>query len=118
MKLHTTLGADTLRDVHVHYSGNGFLRMGIEVAQSHHERWDGAGYPEGLVGEDIPLSARIVRVADVYDAIRSERTYKPAGTREDAERCILAGSGTQFDPDIVDAFSACAAEFEELWRET
>ena len=115
MKLHTTLGADTLRTVQVHYPGNAFLRLGIEVAQSHHERWDGTGYPQALAGETIPLSARIMAVADVYDAIRSERSYKPAGSREVAEAWILNARGTQFDAAVVDAFSACAGGFAALW---
>jgi putative two-component system response regulator len=115
MKRHTTLGADTLRDVHVHYPGSAFLKAGIEIAQSHHERWDGAGYPHGLCGDDIPLSARIVAVADVYDAVRSKRCYKPAGTHLDAVEAIRGGRGTQFDPAVADAFAARADDFDSLW---
>jgi len=80
------------------------LELAREVALSHHERWDGSGYPSGLRGADIPRSARIVYVADVYDALVSERVYKPAWTSVDAAQYILAGSGAQFDPEVVDAF--------------
>jgi len=78
--------------------------MGQEIALYHHERWDGAGYPNGLSGKDIPLSARIVTLADVYDALTSSRTYKPAYTHEQARMLIVADSGHRFDPSIVNAF--------------
>jgi len=77
MKSHTTLGAETLQEVQKAYPKNGFVRLGIEIARSHHERWDGTGYPHGLAGTAIPLSARIMAVADSYDAARSRRFYKP-----------------------------------------
>jgi putative two-component system response regulator len=115
MKRHTTLGADTLGAVLVQYPGNSFLRMGIDIARSHHERWDGAGYPEGLEAEDIPLAARIVAVADVYDAIRSARSYKPAMPHAAACEAISAGNGTQFAPAVADAFAAQAGAFAVLW---
>jgi putative two-component system response regulator len=75
MKTHTTIGAHTLRGVGEKYPKNGFVTMGAEIAQSHHERWDGSGYPQGLVGEAIPLAARIMSVADIYDALRTTRRY-------------------------------------------
>jgi PAS domain S-box-containing protein len=115
MKRHTVLGADTLKEVHAQYPGNAFLRMGIQIAESHHERWDGTGYPLGLAGRDIPLPARILAVADVYDAVRSVRSYKPARPHADAHAIILAGAGTQFDPWVVEAYKACEAEIEALW---
>jgi len=114
MKRHTTLGADTLRSVHAEYPGNAFLRMGIEIAQSHHEKWDGSGYPQGLADEAIPLAARIMAVADVYDAVRSKRSYKPAMPHAAATEIILESSGTHLDPAVVDAFAARADEFEAV----
>ncbi len=104
MKRHTVVGAETLETVRRHYPKNMFIAMGIEVARSHHERWDGGGYPDGLAGEMIPLSARIMAVADVYDALRSRRSYKPALPHEESLGIITRGRGTQFDPDVVDAF--------------
>lgn len=104
MKRHTVVGAETLETVRRHYPKNMFIAMGIEVARSHHERWDGGGYPDGLTGEMIPLSARIMAVADVYDALRSRRSYKPALPHDESLGIITRGRGTQFDPDVVDAF--------------
>jgi putative two-component system response regulator len=115
MKRHTVLGADTLKEVQEQYPGNAFLRMGIQIAESHHERWDGGGYPHGLAGRDIPLPARVLAVADVYDAVRSVRSYKPARPHADAHGIILEGAGTQFDPWVVEAYKVCATEFEALW---
>jgi putative two-component system response regulator len=115
MKRHTVLGADTLKEVQTQYPGNAFLKMGIQIAESHHERWDGRGYPVGLSGRDIPLPARILAVADVYDAVRSVRSYKPARTHADAHAVIVEGRGTQFDPWVVDVYAACEPEFEALW---
>jgi len=88
--------------------------MGIAVARSHHERWDGTGYPDGLTGIEIPLSARIMAVADVYDAVRSKRCYKEAFTHETSRDIILQGRGTQFDPAVVDAFIALEYEFNSI----
>jgi putative two-component system response regulator len=79
------------------------MRMAEEIALTHHERWDGAGYPRGLAGEDIPLSGRIVAVADVFDALVHERPYKRAWTVEEAVTEIAEQSGKQFDPEIVQA---------------
>jgi len=114
MKRHTTLGAETLRSVHAQYPGNVFLKLGIEIAQSHHEKWDGSGYPEGLAGEAIPVAARVVAVADVYDAVRSRRSYKPAMPHAAARDIILGSRGAHFDPAVVDAFAALADEFEAI----
>ena len=87
--------------------------MGILVAMHHHERWDGSGYPSGLKSEDIPLPARIMAVVDVYDALVSERCYKPAFTHEDSCKIIREGSGTQFDPVLVEVFLAHAEDFRK-----
>jgi putative two-component system response regulator len=113
MQSHTTIGAETLRRVVAQYPGNSFINIGIEIAGSHHERWDGKGYPEGLSGEGIPLSARITALADVYDALRSARTYKPAFSREDSRRIVADGGGTQFDPVLVEVFLAAEPDMYE-----
>jgi putative two-component system response regulator len=104
MKTHTLLGARTLSEVRRRYQKNYFLEMGIEIAQYHHEKWDGSGYNEGLSGVEIPLSARIMAVADVYDATRSKRIYKEAFPHEKSREIIAGGSGAHFDPDVVAAF--------------
>jgi putative two-component system response regulator len=99
MKTHTTIGARILAG-----SNSPLMQLAEEVALNHHERWDGAGYPHGRSGEDVPLSGRIVTVADVFDALTSERSYKRAWSVEDAVRYISRASGTQFDARVVDAF--------------
>jgi HD-GYP domain-containing protein (c-di-GMP phosphodiesterase class II) len=104
VKTHAVLGARVLAD-----SGSEVLGVAEQIARSHHERWDGDGYPDGLAGADIPLVARIVFVADVFDVLVHERPYKEAWTVEDAAREIRAGAGTQFDPDVVTAFDALGA---------
>jgi putative two-component system response regulator len=88
--------------------------MAYEIAIHHHERWDGNGYPSQLAGDRIPLSARIVSVADVYDALRSKRIYKPAFSHEKSMEIILEGRGTQFDPDVVDAFVRIEGRIREV----
>jgi putative two-component system response regulator len=115
MKTHTTLGAATLRAVDAEYPGNGFIQMGIEIVESHHEKWDGSGYPHGLAGESIPLSARIMALADVYDALRSKRCYKERFSHEKSRGIILEQRGRHFDPDLVDCFLRREAEFEAIW---
>jgi response regulator RpfG family c-di-GMP phosphodiesterase len=104
MKNHATIGGEILKDVVAHRNEATFLKMATVVARYHHERYDGSGYPEGLQGKDIPLAARIVALADVYDALTSERPYKPAYSPEQARHTITAQSGLQFDPDVVAAF--------------
>jgi len=106
MKLHTQFGADTLRAVDREHPGNAFVRMGIEIAESHHEWWDGTGYPNGWAGNDIPLSGRILALADVYDALTSKRCYKEAYSHEESKAIIVEGRGTQFDPVLTDVFLA------------
>ena len=117
MKKHTSHASQTLRVARDRYPGNSFLNMGIAIARSHHERWDGTGYPDGLLGEDIPLSARIMAVVDVYDALRSKRPYKDGLPHEKTRQIILADSGTQFDPECVSVFDEASAEFERVWDE-
>ncbi len=111
MKRHTINGANILTEAVMQLDGGGFLAMAAAIARFHHERWDGSGYPAGLVGAEIPLPARIVAVADVYDALTSVRLYKPAWPPERARRAIEKGAGTQFDPYIVEAFQRRFDEF-------
>ncbi len=113
IKRHPLIGARTLQTVQEAYPNNTFIGMGIEITRSHHERWDGQGYPDGLVGEAIPLSARIMAVADVYDALRMERCYKPAFPHDRAVAIIQEGRGTQFDPVVVDAFLELGETFRQ-----
>jgi len=104
MKTHTVIGGATIRATANAYPEASFLKMAMDVVLYHHERWDGTGYPEGLAGLDIPLSARIVAVADVYDALTSKRVYKAAFDHETASKIILEGRGSHFDPVLVDSF--------------
>jgi response regulator RpfG family c-di-GMP phosphodiesterase len=105
MKTHTELGAETLRSVIAQNPGQSFLEMSLDIAWCHHEKWDGSGYPRGLSGESIPLSARILALADVYDALTSLRPYKEPWSHADSLAWILTGSGTHFDPRVVQAFA-------------
>ena len=116
MKTHATLGAETLRAVHARYPENDFIGMGIEIAQSHHERWNGTGYPQGLSGENIPLSARILALADCYDAIRSQRCYKAAVPHYETMDMLLRESGKHFDPAIVAVFANLADTIRDAWE--
>lgn len=111
MRTHALIGAQTLDAALERFPHARFLRMAREIAACHHERFDGKGYPAGLAGEKIPLAARIVALADVYDALTSRRVYKPAMPHQQARDMILAERGTQFDPHVVDAFSAREDEF-------
>jgi putative two-component system response regulator len=114
MKMHTTLGAQTLEAVRTRYPRNEFLRLGIEIARCHHERWDGKGYPVGLAGRDIPLAARIMAVADSYDAARSRRCYKPALSHAECRKALMERSGTYLDPDVLLAFEDVQGLFEDV----
>jgi putative two-component system response regulator len=111
MKTHTLLGARTLEAAARKYPNAGYLKMARQIAESHHEKWDGTGYPKGLEGCEIPLSGRIVALADVYDALVSRRAYKAAFTHVTARSIIQEGRGTHFDPVIVDAFMAVEPQF-------
>jgi response regulator RpfG family c-di-GMP phosphodiesterase len=108
MQTHTQIGAETLRAVAEETHAESFLEMSIDIAASHHEKWDGSGYPARLSGERIPLSARILALADVYDALTSRRPYKEPWTHEQSMSWILEGAGSHFDPDVVEAFAARA----------
>lgn len=111
MKTHTTHGAETLDAALEKYPGTRFLEMARDIALSHHERYDGRGYPRALVGDAIPLSARIMSLADVYDALTSRRVYKEPFSHRRAMTMITEEAGTQFDPIIVEAFIAREQEF-------
>ena len=114
MKTHTIIGADTLQTARSKYPLNVFINMGMAIARSHHERWDGSGYPDGLAGEEIPLTARIMAIADVYDALRSKRPYKPAFTHEKSCQIIWEGSGRHFDPALIAAFTLVEPAFANI----
>ena len=107
MQTHTVVGAEILAG-----SSSSLIGVAAVIARSHHERWDGTGYPDGLRGAAIPLPARICAVADVFDALLSSRTYKPAWPLEDALAELVAERGAHFDPDVVDAFIALVPELE------
>ena len=115
MKTHTTIGSDAIalaeRDIDTSVE---FLRQAKEIARSHHERWDGTGYPDGLAGDTIPLSARLMAIADVFDALISKRVYKPAITFSEVYRIMQEGRDKHFDPDIIDNFLAGYEEFEAI----
>lgn len=114
MRSHTILGANTLRAVLEKHPGNAFIQIGIEIAESHHEKWDGSGYPHGLKREEIPLSARILALADVYDALTSVRCYKAAFSHEQSRAIIVEGAEKHFDPRIVEAFLNCEDQFIQV----
>jgi putative nucleotidyltransferase with HDIG domain len=111
MSRHPVIGAEIVRGIE-------FLAEAAEVVRSHHERWDGTGYPDGLAGEDIPLAARVFSVADVLDALTTNRPYRPAYSLGEARAMIIAASGTQFDPRVVDVFKSIDDEvFERIAAE-
>jgi len=114
MKEHTTKGSRTLELVCARHPENAFLRIGAQIARSHHERWDGSGYPDGQERADIPIPARIVALVDVYDALRTERPYKDAFTHERSRDVIVEASGKHFDPVIVSSFLAVQEELNTI----
>ncbi|WP_199534719.1 response regulator [Rhodoferax lacus] len=115
MKTHTTLGRDAIEHAEKRLGIQvGFLSMAKDIALSHQEKWDGSGYPQGLAGESIPLPARLMAVADVYDALISRRVYKQGMPHEKAAAIIQKGRGTHFDPDLVDAFVVLQDEFRQI----
>jgi putative two-component system response regulator len=114
MKQHTTIGAEALEQAMQLTGCGGFLAMAVDIARYHHERFDGTGYPSGLKGLAIPLPARIVALADVYDALTSVRVYKEAYPPEQARAMILEQEGRHFDPAVVEAFRSRFADFLEV----
>jgi response regulator RpfG family c-di-GMP phosphodiesterase len=121
MKTHTTIAGQLFKKANQlfvdHYGKDSYLALACDIANYHHERWDGNGYPQGLRGQAIPLSARIVALADVYDALTSKRPYKEPWSHEDTVKEIVKGSGTQFDPTVVGAFLANEVVFRNIRRE-
>lgn len=114
MKSHTLHGAETLASVSQLHPQNEFLKLGMEIARWHHEKWDGSGYPDRLSGTQIPLSARIMALADVYDALTSARCYKQAMSHQDALEMIRAQSGKHFEPALVQALEDIQHEYLEV----
>ena len=115
MKTHATIGRDVIESVERQTgTSSPFLSYAKQIAYSHHEKWDGSGYPEGLSGDAIPLPARLMAVADVYDALISERVYKKAMPHAEAIEIIRAGRGRHFDPDVIDAFETVADRFHAI----
>jgi putative two-component system response regulator len=114
MKTHTTLGLQAFEKIIRETGGTRWLYLAKDIAYCHHEHWDGSGYPNGLKGEEIPIYARILTIADVYDALTSSRSYKDAYTHQRAVDIILEGKGKTFDPELVDLFIAANHRFEEI----
>lgn len=115
MKTHAAIGKSSIQAAEQLVGmPDSFLRFAKEIAGSHHEKWDGSGYPEGLAGEAIPLSARLMALADVYDALISKRVYKEAFSHEVARNIIVQGNGTHFDPAVIDAFIALEQDFIDI----
>jgi putative two-component system response regulator len=115
MKTHTTLGRDAIQHAEDQLGINvDFLHLAKEIAYGHQEKWDGSGYPQGLATDDIPISARLMAIADVYDALISRRVYKPGMPHGQAVEIIREGRGSHFDPDICDAFLANAEQFQAI----
>lgn len=115
MKTHARHGGYALEQAEQSLgSSNSFLRTAIDIANCHHEKWNGSGYPQGLSGKDIPLSARIMAIADVYDALTCKRVYKPSMSHEKATEIMLQGRGTHFDPDLIDTYLEIQNKFVQI----
>lgn len=114
MKEHARIGGDSIKAVEIKTGVRSFLTLAKEIAYMHHEKWDGSGYPFGIKGEEIPLSARLTALADVYDALTSKRCYKIAFSHEKAKKIIVESSGTHFDPMVVDLFLAIEDKFDSI----
>ena len=117
MQQHTNIGAECLKKIEECLGSSNFLQMGHTIALYHHERWDGAGYPTGLAGEQIPLPARIVAIADVYEALSSKRVYKKAFPHQKCVAIIREEAGTQFDPELVKVFLRVESQFHKVARQ-
>lgn len=116
IKTHTTIGYQTLNSIRDQYGNMDFLNMGIDITYCHHERWDGSGYPRGLKGEEIPLSAKIVAIADVYDALTSDRVYKKAYSHQRALEIMKNEKRRHFAPPIFDTFMSIEKRFDSIRR--
>jgi response regulator RpfG family c-di-GMP phosphodiesterase len=117
IKRHTILGGDAIRAIESRIVGKSFLYLAREIAYNHHEKWDGSGYPRGFKGDEIPLAARIVALADVYDALTTKRFYKEAYSHEKSKQIIVDLKNSHFDPEIVDTFLILEAEFNRIREE-
>ncbi|NUM54728.1 MAG: two-component system response regulator [Candidatus Hydrogenedentes bacterium] len=117
MKTHALIGGDTLKDADEEAGGNSFLAMGRDIAYYHHEKWDGSGYPHGMLGPDIPLPARIVALGDAYDAMTTKRPYKEPFSHEKTRQIILDAAGQHFDPEVVEAFLKREQRFIRIQKE-
>lgn len=120
MKTHASIGRDTVKKAQSHIGDDSFLSLGVDIAGHHHEHWDGNGYPSGLAGEKIPFSARIVAIADVYDALTSPRVYKKAWSHDETLKYMLNGAGTQFDPlliEVLDEQSEAFRHIRDTWED-
>jgi len=120
MQTHTVIGADVLTRMAKWYGlGDRYLKAAIEVVRCHHERYNGTGYPDRLAGDQIPLAARLLAVADVYDSLRSRRSFRPALSHASALQVIQGPTSDGcFDPKLLEAFGRCHAEFDRIFRET
>ena len=116
MSTHAQKGYDVLVNATHELKDHPLVRISADIILNHHERFDGDGYPNGLKGDDIPVGARLMSVADVYDALVSKRPYKEAFPHEVAVQETLSGRGTQFDPDVVDAFMSFESKLPEIYE--
>ena len=116
MKQHAAQGARIVHEILKNTDDSYFHQIAENVAHYHHERWDGSGYPEGLKGDDIPIEARIMAIADVYDALVSKRVYKEKMSFEEADKIILDGMGTQFDLRLRSYYMSARPKFEDYYR--
>jgi putative two-component system response regulator len=114
MKTHVEIGLDVLNKLKRDTAESSFLDHAINMAAAHHEKWDGSGYPNGLLGPEIPLEARILAIAEVYDELVSRRPYKKAYTREKAKEIIAGSAGTHFDPALVKVFTYVQGELSQI----
>jgi len=117
MKTHVTAGVDVIERILSHTKKHAFLSHALLITGTHHEKWDGSGYPIGLTGTNIPLEGRLMAIADVYDALISDRPYKKAFSHDEACQIIEAGARTQFDPLLVEIFTETKDEFARIARE-
>jgi len=117
MKSHVSVGVDAIQKIMSNAKEHDFLRHALLITGTHHEKWDGSGYPKNLKGENIPLEGRIMAVADVYDALISERPYKKAFTHDEAKQIIIEGAGSHFDPEIIRVFCMVENEFKKASTE-
>ena len=116
MKSHTTIGAELLKDMYKRTPTQHYLKYAIQIAEGHHEKYNGSGYPHGVKGDQIPLCSRIMAVADVYDAVAADRIYRKAMDPQEAYNLVVEGKGSHFDPLVIEAFIAIHGEIEAIAR--